>query len=145
MKNLKYIITILVIAVFAVSCETDHDDFNEDRLPVVGLTTAVGGPNAIVPTGGTIDKDINVYVSDISSVERSFSVTINEGVTELGSESYTIGSAVVPANERAGILTVTFSDVNLTSTFQPVRFKVDNSSGEFVSGSEITIQVRRAN
>lgn len=144
MKNLKYIITILAIAIVAVSCET-YDDYDEERLAVVGLTTAVGGPNAIVPVGGTIDKEINVYVSDVSSVERSFSIAIDDEVTELGSESYTFGNAVIPANQRTGILTVTFSDVNLTSAFQPVRFKVDSSSGAFVSGSEITIQVRRAN
>lgn len=144
MNKLKYIITILAIAVIAVSCET-HDDFDENRLPVVGLTSAVGGPNAIVPVGGTLDKQINVFVSDIASEERSFSVTVNSEITELGSENYTIGQAVVPANERAGVLTVTFSDVSLTSTFQPVRFKIDNSSGAYVSGSEITIQARRAN
>jgi hypothetical protein len=145
MKNLKYIITILAIAVVAVSCETNFDDFNEDRLAVVGLTAAVGGINAIVPVGGSLNKEISVYVSDISSTERSFAVTVDNEITELGSENYVIGNAVVPANQRTGTLTVTFNDVNLSSTFQPVRFKVDNSTGNIVSGAQITLQVRRAN
>jgi len=145
MKNLKYIITILAIAVVAVSCETNFDDFNEDRLAVVGLTSAVGGPNAVVPVGGALSKEINVYVSDVSSTERSFGVTVDNEITELGSENYVIGSAVIPANQRTGTLTVTFNDVNLSSTFQPVRLKIDNSTGNVVSGGQLTLQVRRAN
>lgn len=144
MKNLKYIITVLAIAIVAVSCES-FDDYDEDRMTVVGFTTAVGGPNAIVPAGGTFNKDINVFVSDVSSVERSFTVTINEELTELGSENYSFGNVVVPANERTAIFTVTFTDVNLTSTFQPVRFKFDNTSGDYVSGGQLTIQARRSN
>jgi hypothetical protein len=145
MKNLKYIITILAIAVVAVSCETNFDDVNDDRLAVVGLTSAVGGPNAIVPVGGTLSKEVNVYVSDISSTERSFAVTVDNEITELGSENYVIGNAVIPANQRTGTLTVTFSDVNLSSTFQPLRLKVDNSTGTVVSGAQLTLQARRAN
>ncbi len=140
MKNLKYIITILVFAALAVSCET-YDDFDQDRLPVVGFTSAVGGPNAIVPEDGTLDKEINVFVSDVSTSDRTYSVLVNEEETELGSENYTFGNIVIPANERTGVFVVTFSDVSVTSDFQPVRFRVDNSSG-IVSGSEITIQVR---
>lgn len=143
MKNLKYIITILVIAVLAVSCET-YDDFDQDRLPVVGFTSAVGGINATVPEDGTLDKEVNVFVSDVSSSERTFSVLINEEGTELGSENYTFGNIVIPANERGGIFVVTFSDVSITPDYQPVSFRVDNSSG-VVSGSEITLQVRTNN
>jgi len=143
MKNLKYIVTILAIALVAVSCET-YDDFDQDRLPVVGFTSAEGGPNAIVPAGGTLEKQINVFASDVSSNERTFAVLINEEITELGPENYTFGNIVIPANQRTGLFTVTFTDVSLTSDFQPVRFKVDDSSG-VVAGSEISIQVRRGN
>lgn len=144
MKKIKYLLLVFAVTIVAVSCET-YDDFDEDRSTVVGLQSAVGGPNVNVPSGGTIDKEINVYVSDIAATERSFAVTVDSEITEVGSENYIIGNAIVPANQRTGTLIVTFNDVNLTTDLQPVRLKVDNSSSQYVSGGFFTLQVRKVN
>lgn len=141
MKNIKLIITILAVALFAVSCET-YDDYDTERTTVVGFTTLVGGPNAVVPAGGTLVKEVNVFVSDVSSSERSFNVVVDQEVTVIGSENYTFGTMTIPANERTGIFSVTFTDVNLTSDPQPFRLKFDNSTPDYISGNRITIQVR---
>lgn len=144
MKKIKYLLLVFAVTIVAVSCET-YDDFDEDRATVVGLQSAVGGPNVNVPSDGTIDKEINVYVSDVAATERSFAVTVDSEFTEVGSENYIIGNAIVPANQRTGTLIVTFNDVNLTTDLQPVRLKVDNSSSQYVSGGFFTLQVRKVN
>jgi hypothetical protein len=143
MKNIKYLITILAIAVIAVSCET-YDDYDTERSTVIGFTTLVGGPNAVVPAGGSLDKQINVFVSDVSSTERSFNVIVNSELTELSPENYTLSPMVIPANERTAVFTITFTDVSLETEAQPIRLKFESSaSGNIVSGNQATVQVRR--
>jgi hypothetical protein len=143
MKNLKYLITILAVAVIAVSCET-YDDYDTERSTVIGFTTLVGGPNAIVPAGGSLDKQINVFVSDVSNTERSFNVIINAELTEIGPENYSLSPMIIPANERSAVYTVTFTDVNLPLEPTPFSIKFESSaSGNIVSGNRAIVQVRR--
>lgn len=143
MKNIKIIITVLAVALFAVSCET-YDDYEAERTTVVGFTSPVGGPNAVVPAGGTLEKQINVFASDLSSSERTFNVVVNSELSEVNSENFSFGSVVIPANERAAVFTVTFTDVSLSPDLQPLRLEIDSSNPEsFISGNSVTIQVRK--
>lgn len=141
MKNIKIIITVLAVALFAVSCET-YDDY-DTRTTVVAFTTPVGGSSAVVPVGGTLVKEINVFVSDVSNSERTFNVVVDTEASEVGPENYSFGTMTIPANLREGIFSVTFTDVNLTSDSQPLSLKFDSSNPEsYISGKGITVQVR---
>lgn len=141
MKNIKIIIAVFAVSLFAVSCET-YDDY-EERITVVGFRAAVGGPNAIVPAGGSLVKEINVFTSDISNSTRTFNVVVDTEASVLSSDNYSIGIATIPANERDGIFSITFNDISLTSEFQTLRLKFEDSSLDYVSGNGATLQVRK--
>ena len=118
MKKLKYITLILTIALIAVSCES-YDDYDENRKTVAGFTKSANNINGI-PEGGDKSMELEVFVSDISSAARTFSITTrpipNPDVdTPAAPENYRFDSTVtIPANERSGTMTVTGVDVSLT-------------------------------
>lgn len=144
MKNIKLIITVLAVALFAVSCDT-HDDYDTERPTIVTFASLVGGPNAIVPVGGTLVKEINVFVSNVSNAERTFNVLLVAEETEVASENYSFSSTVtIPANENTAIFSVTLTDVSLISDAQPLTLEFDGSNPDvnITGDSSITINVR---
>ena len=145
MKNIKYIILILTIAVVGVSCET-YDDYDTDRLPAVGFTATNKNINGI-PQGGEKSTTIDVFASDVSSSDRTFDVVavpIEDTETNPPSapENYRYDSTVtIPANQRVGTMTVTGIGVSLTSERTYFKLAID-SDPSVVAGGQILIALR---
>lgn len=140
MKNIKLIIILLIGVLTTFSCET-YDDYNQVRETVVGFTR----PNeniAGIPINGTKDKSTPVFASDVSSVDRSFTVSIVEELTDVSSANYSFDPTItIPAGERTTMFTITAIDVDLTNEFQNITVSIVGTE-DVVSGGVVTFAAK---
>ncbi|MCW8981830.1 MULTISPECIES: hypothetical protein [Altibacter] len=142
MKNITKIIILLLVTGLTVSCETDYNDYETNRDPVVGLVGGTGGPNINVPVGGSAEKEVRAFSSVASSQGITFSVSIASS-SEVGAASVSFPATItIPANEREVMFVVTVNDVNLTTEIQDLDLVV-TSTDEIVSGTPISFNVKQ--
>lgn len=141
MKKVNILIVILTIAIVAVSCET-YDDYNTDRKTVVGFTTATKNINNI-PEGGTKSTTVDLFVSDLSSADRTFTiVAIPADSLATAPENYTFDSTVTfPANERSASIEVIAVDNSITEERAFFKLAVEGST-DIVSGGIVLMGVK---
>lgn len=145
MKNIKFLILILAVAVVSVSCET-YDDYETDRLPAVGFTAANKNING-VPPGGEKSTTIEVFASDLSTSDRTFNVVNvpledTEANPPAAAENFSFDPTVtIPANQHVGTMTVTGIGVSLTSDRTYFQLAID-SDPSVVPGGQIIIALR---
>ena len=146
MKNIKFLILILAVAVVSVSCET-YDDYDTDRLPAVGFTAKNKNINSIRP-GTEKSTTIDVFASDVSTSDRTFDVITvpildTETNPPAAAENFSFDSTVtIPANTRVGTMTITGIGVSLPSG-ERVYFKLAiDSDPSVVAGGQILIALR---
>ena len=141
MKKVNILLVILAIAVVAVSCET-YDDYNTDRKTVVGFITPTKNLNSI-PEGGSKTDSVSLFVSDISSSPRTFTVTtVPVDTLPTAPENFTYDSTVTfPANTREAKIGVTAIDVTIDDTRRFFQLAIEGE-GNVVSGGRSLIGVR---
>lgn len=129
---------MLFVAISITSCET-YDDFDSDRPTVIGF---LGNDGTIqVPDGSSVETDINVFVSDMSSNARTFNVVVSEDST-VSSDNYSFNATVeIAPNEREGTFSFTATDSSLTTEEKTLTFAFDNSDPSYVSGDPITFTI----
>lgn len=138
----KFKIILFLFAITLISCET-HDDFDSDRQTIIGFTTAVGSPNVSIPAGDSVEKEYNVFISDVSNESRTFSVVVDPS-SVISPENFDISDVVIPAGTRQGIFTVTVTNVSLPTEYAPAVFAFDNSNPNYVSGGKASLNMRTA-
>jgi hypothetical protein len=141
MKKINIIITIVVLALFVVSCET-YDDYNTDRAAVAGFLKRTENINN-VPSGGTRERTVDLYISDISSSDRTFPIiAIAADTLATGPENYTFDSTVTfPANTREASIQVVAVDNTITNERSFFILSLDGGE-DAVSGTQILIGLR---
>ncbi|OAD90054.1 hypothetical protein A7A78_07500 [Aequorivita soesokkakensis] len=141
MKKVNILIVILTIALVAVSCET-YDDYNTDRTTVVGFTTATKNINNI-PEGGTKSETVNLFVSDLSSADRTYTVIqVPLDSMETASENYTYDATVTfPANTREASIVVTAIDNSITDERNFFKLAIQGGP-DVVSGGLVLVGVK---
>lgn len=106
-KTIFKLLTIVLALTVFVGCEEDLKIFDAQN----GQTAiSFGGPTArtlSIPIEG-LSVDIPVNSTTVSDVDRTFSVVVDANSTG-NSSQYTIGSALIPANEFVGVMTVDFN------------------------------------
>lgn len=145
MKNIKFLILTLTIALVAVSCES-YDDYETDRDTIVGFVKKSENINS-VPEGGTKSAEVEVFASDVSNVDRTFGIIAlpipdPENNPPTDAENYTFDSTVViPANERIGVITVTAIDVTLTKDREYFMLGIKEGS-DYIAGGSTKIGIK---
>ncbi len=141
MKKVNILIVILTIALVAVSCET-YDDYNTDRKTVVGFITPTKNINNI-PEGGSKTDSVSLFVSDLSSSPRTFTVTtIPVDTLPTAPENFTFESTVTfPANTREVKFGVTAVDNSIDDTRRFFRLAIQGEAN-VVSGGRALIGVK---
>lgn len=145
MKNIKFLILTLTIALVAVSCER-YDDYDTDRETIIGFVKKSQNING-VPEGGTKEQVLEVFVSDVANTNRSFDIVVvpipdPETNPPTGSENYTFEASVtIPANERIGMMTFTAVDVSLTRDRSFVMLSIKEGSG-YIAGGTVTVGLK---
>ena len=152
MKKINLLITLAVILLTAVSCET-YDDFDADRKTVVGFNKDSDNINNI-PEGGERTRTFNdvIFASDMVDYDREFTVEVIQTLlpeaippaTATNPENYTFESTVViPANSRRASFTATGIDVSIEDErgeYFSVQIK---GGGNVVSGGKFTIRLKQ--
>lgn len=142
MKKTYILILAFVSMIAFSSCDTDHDEYETDRLPVVGLTGTVGSQNVSLDPGDSAEKGIEVFVSDVASVDRTFPLSVNLAETMIDAANYTVpASFVVPAGSRTAEFLITVTNVNLPVDYAPIVLKVDEGANH-VSGAQVSVRAR---
>lgn len=141
MKKVNILIVILTIALVAVSCET-YDDYNTDRTTVTGFILATQNINN-VPEGGTKSLTVELYVSDVASSDRTFSI-VAKAADSLGTapDNYTFDSTVTfLANTQKSSIEIIAVDNSITDDRTFFKLAVEGNE-ETISGNPILIGVR---
>lgn len=132
---------MLFVIVGLASCES-YDDYDSPGIPVIGFDQ--NGSNITVPGGGTVDElGVRVFVSDVSSIERTFNVVVVEDESTVSADNYSFNAAVqIPANEREGTFSFTAIDNSLTTEADTLVFAFDHSNSAYISGRRISYTLK---
>lgn len=99
--------------------------------------------SAIVTLNETGSKDIDVYASQTSDVERTFSIAVDTDATSADPLSYQVPASVtIPANTMKGTFTVEFADINIRNAGETLTVNFNNQDDVFL-GEEILINIIR--
>lgn len=147
MKNIKYLLLIMTIVFASTSCDT-YEDYDSDRIPVVGFTRKNININSIAE--GTIKSTtVDVFASDISSEDRTFEIievpidnTTEYPPTE-GDYSFDT-TVTIPAGERVGTITLTGDNTNGKITMDRTYFRLAVKNDDTAaSGGVLNVGLRR--
>ncbi len=134
----KHIINFIVACVLLlVSCEHETVIFNESQTFVKFDQSSLDLPIIIDGTGSV---EVTVSVSSISESERTIALDVVQEGTTAGTDSYTVGSLVVPANSYTGTLTIDGVDNNVTPEPKTLVVGVPNNA-DFASDGNLTVSI----
>lgn len=122
--------------VFVTGCEEDKDptvvphvSFQKDGIFGVEIE-------------GASTREIKVYVTTESNVDRVFNLKVDEDLTTLDAASYTLPATVtVPANSKVGSFSLTISDLNL-ATEKVLAIGFDGTNGLY-TGAPLKLTVKQ--
>lgn len=106
-KLLSKLFVVCSLALLVFSCEEDLIVFDaENGQTAISIAGSLSRSVSVPEAGLTINVPINS--TTVSDVDRTFTVNVDSETT--GSSShYNIGSAVIPANQYVGTMTVDFN------------------------------------
>ncbi|MDP2685822.1 MAG: hypothetical protein Q8O62_01290 [Aequorivita sp.] len=125
MKNVNILIVILTLAIATVSCET-YDDYNADRKSIIRFTKVIPRPgvsptdnaNVSLSLGDTTRRIVEAFVSDVSNVDRTYNVIIDQETNEINPENVSFQSTItIPANERRTNIDINIENISLPEAF----------------------------
>lgn len=129
----------MFIAVFTFNSCTDEVDPQDTNY----ITFEAESFNFGVDIGSSNTNDINVYTSTVSSTERTLNLAVIASATTADPASYTVPTSVtIPANSNVGTLTVTISDLNISSAGETLTLGFEAETGLYTSNN-MTINVRQ--
>lgn len=138
MKKIDKIISLFIVAIL-VSCSISYNDINESHSDVIGFSLAVDLELSLSKNNPEINFPLPYFVSNATSLDRTFKVVVIESETELGSESYAFeGTVTIPANEREGQMIFTAYNIDLISEFQTLVLAFESTS-EIASGNRMNV------
>ncbi len=145
MKKIKIILSVVILALATVACES-YDDYDTDRDVIIGFSAPSTNINR-VPAGGEKSATIKVFITEASNVERTFNIiqsVRNAADTTISAiENYRFDPTVtIPANEREGAINFTAIDVSLTTDPSTVILEVQTSP-EAISGGKVTVAMKK--
>ena len=126
MKKISYIF-LLAISIFALnSCQNDIAGTNELDYVSFGNNPV----NITVEKNSSTTVDIHLYATKVTGSDRTFNVMVTNATT-LDPSSYTAvpSTIVIPANSNDGVITVTFSDTNLSENPQVFVLQLEDVPG----------------
>jgi len=141
MKKINILIALFAIVSVSISCD-DYEDYDTDRGNIVGFITKERNINNI-PEGGTKSATVDLFMTDLSNVDRTFSIVAVSSLTdpETAAENYTFDDTVTfPANTREASITVTGIDNSIEGE-EYFALSVQ-AEGDVISGGIVSVRVR---
>ncbi|RMA57917.1 hypothetical protein [Ulvibacter antarcticus] len=141
MKKINIVFAIIMIALVSVSCET-YDDAPSEFEPILGFTTATG---AMTFNPGQTEKTTSatLYITDASSVDRTFTISVVESGTNVPAENYSFDSEIVIlAGENEATFTITGFNLSLQVDELFLVVAPEPTSG-LISGQFFTLAMKK--
>lgn len=141
MKNIKLIFTFFIAAVLLVSCEK-YEDYDSEAT-VVGFTKQSININRI-PEGGTKDEVVSLFASNVSGVDRTFTLTdLPAEVSPTATNNYSYpATVVVPAGTREINVTITGIDNSISPTDRTFFVLAVQAGDDYLSGGRVLVGLR---
>ncbi|MDQ7960031.1 hypothetical protein [Flavobacterium lindanitolerans] len=132
----KLFILLISVASF-ISCSDPDAVTYSDKQAFVGFENDVY--NLRVPRDASTELDVKFASSNVSNVDRTYTVTVLEDISDADTRTYSIPSTfTIPANQRFGTLRVTGTDNGLVdATVKKVVLKLSGLGANESSDSEI--------
>jgi len=139
-KKIIYLLLLALPLVLITSCEEN----------AVGITPDLNHVSFEVNTlkfGVDIDGEntntITIYAASISASARTVEIIVVSDETTADAASYTVPTSVtIPANSNVAELSITISDLNISSAGETLTIGLVSKEGLFVGGN-ITINVQQ--
>lgn len=147
MKKLNILLTILMMALVSVSCES-YDEAPSDFETIIGFSTAETTITFNPPLPDEPLPQVKmgmgaIYVTEASSVDRTFTVEVVADQTTVAAENYSFdANIVIPADSNEGTFVLTAFNISLTEDAEPIVIKVVAPDG-LVSGQKITFALKK--
>jgi len=139
MKKIIYLLLFVILILGSNSCD-DKIDGGTNSLNYITFQTKI--PNILVEKDGSTSADINIYTTQVTSSDRTFSIIV-DALSSADPASYTIPTSVtIPANSNVGVLTVSVSDINIGEDGENLILKFESADGLF-TGQQVTIKMMR--
>jgi len=133
-KNITYILLLLTVFAFT-GCE-ENEYTRIDYVSFEAKTLDFG-----VDIGGSNTQDIKIYRSDISGASRTVNVSVDNAMSTADPASYVVPASVTfAANSNVGTLSVSISDLNISSTGETLTLTL-TSADSGITGEPIVLNI----
>lgn len=138
MKKISFLL-LMTLSVFVFnSCGDDAEGTQDINYVSFGKISS----NISVEKNSSTSIDIPVYTTQITGSDRTFNVYVTDATT-LDPLSYNVPSTVVvPAKSNEGIISVTFSDVNLGEAIESFQLAFEPKS-DVLFGSNVNTNIQK--
>lgn len=139
MKKIIYLFLLAILMFGFNSCDDKVDGGTND---INFISFESSSFSFGVDLGGTTIRDINVYTTQTTGSDRTFSVNVNVEASTADAASYAVPATVlVPANTNVGVLSVSVTDLNIDpDDGETLVLEFTNTDGLF-SGNAITLNI----
>ncbi|MGB5943702.1 MAG: hypothetical protein WBG71_12540 [Leeuwenhoekiella sp.] len=142
MKNfLKYVAAITAIVIIGCSDEEALIFDGNSGQTLVAFENTTSQLDVVINDEGSLT--VNVDVTTISSMDRTFNIVVNMEETEVAAGAYTVpGSVTIPANSYNGSFTINAVDVDVEVAPKKLVLSLVPPAGA-VTGSDLVIDVQQ--
>jgi hypothetical protein len=143
MRNLKYYLKIFfALTLLFMSCE-EQENLVYDRLggqELLGFASSSYTLPIVIDSEGSVD--ITIDVSNVSTSDRTFTISVVEDETTVAPEVYSLPSSVVlPAGEHNATFTITGEDIDVETTPETLTIELTGSEGGAISVGKASVSV----
>lgn len=139
MKKIYYSILGIFTSIVLFGCA---NSLNLEELSYVTFESAMYSFG--VELGGTNTREIKIYASDVTNSDRTFTVNVVPAGTTADPASYVIPPSVtIPGGSNEGIIEVTISDINISSSGETIELTFNNDQTGLFSGQNMIVMVNR--
>jgi hypothetical protein len=138
MKKIILNLFFVIIAASFIACDNDYKDDNEsyldDREPVTYFASS--SYTLLVRENEENLVEVNIGSSDVSNVDRSYSVSIDNSSTAVDNVDYTasLTNLTIPAGKNFGVITVNAGDfANATVNGRTLVLNLNNVDDSVIS------------
>ena len=140
MKKITYILVLFLIAFTFNNCSEEVDGTADLNF----ISFERGPVDFGVELGGSSEKEIKVYTTQITGADRTFNINVNADMSTADPAAYTVPSSVtVPANSNEGSFMINMSDLNISGDGETLVLELEAAEENIYMGEPIALNIRQ--
>lgn len=138
MKKIKLIAYLFIAICTLNSCTDEVEPLDTNYVTFESDSYSFG-----VDIDSENTNTIKVYAGSIIATDRTVGIAIISEATTVDSAAYTVPtSVIIPANSNVGEISITVSDLNISSDGETLTIGLESKEGLYV-GANMTLSVRQ--